>query len=354
MSQQRTVRQQARPIENRIAATRVALIGAGGMARHHLRLILQQPKRTRVVALCEPSVAAYDAAAAIFVEHGVEAPPQIANVDTLLERREELGLESAFIITPHVYHHDQAVACLEAGIDVLLEKPMVMNAAEARDLIRVRDRTGGLLVVAFNGSLSPAVRHAERMLRTGELGALLTISATVWQSWKQATTGTWRQEPAMSGGGYMFDTGAHMLNTVADLAGEDFTEVTARLDSRGTPVDILGVVMARLASGALVTLHGCGEGAPTLGSDVRVFCSKGVLRTGVWGEFLEVQRPGNDRLRRVRVARSLGAWDQFLRVRAGTIGNPSPPEVGLRMALLWDAIQESARQGGQVVCVERA
>ena len=51
------------------------------------------------------------------------------------------------------------------------------------------------------------------------------------------TTGTWRQDPALSGGGFLFDTGAHMLNTIADLAGEDFVAVAAWLDSNDRPVD---------------------------------------------------------------------------------------------------------------------
>ena len=79
--------------------------------------------------------------------------------------------------------------CMEAGVDVLLEKPMVMNAAEAEDLIATRDRTGRLLVVAFNGSLSPEIRKAAKILRSGELGDLLTISATVWQNWGPGNRG---------------------------------------------------------------------------------------------------------------------------------------------------------------------
>ena len=71
------------------------------------------------------------------------------------------------------YHHDQTKACLEAGLDVLLEKPMVMNAKEARSLIETRDRTGKLLVVAFPGSLSPQIRTAVSMLRSGSLGSIL-------------------------------------------------------------------------------------------------------------------------------------------------------------------------------------
>jgi predicted dehydrogenase len=190
------------------------------------------------------------------------------------------------------------------------------------------------------------------LLHSGSLGELLTIHATVWQGWKHATNNTWRQQPAISGGGYLFDTGAHLLNTVVDLAGQPVVEVSAYLDPRGTPVDIVGAVLGRLQSGAMITLNGCGDMFPTLGSDVRVFCTDGILRTGVWGERLQLQRPGQPSLRTVRVPKNTGPWDQFLRVRRGEIDNPCPPEVGLRMALLWDAIQSSARSNGASVTVQ--
>jgi predicted dehydrogenase len=73
------------------------------------------------------------------------------------------------------------------------------------------------------------------------------------------------------------------------------------------------------------------------------------LRTGVWGERLQVQRAGQDALRPVRTPPSLGQWQQFLKVRAGDIANPCPPEIGLRMARLWDAIRASAAEGGRPV-----
>jgi len=160
-------------------SVKLAMIGCGGMARHHLRTILQQRDTTEVAVLCEPSPTAL-------------AP----DLDKLLATYD---VDAAFIVTPHVYHHDQAKQCMEAGLDVLLEKPMVMNAEEARSLIDVRDRTGRLLAVAFNGSLSPEIREAVRLLRSGKLGQLLSISATIWQSWGQpgptTSGGLWRRWP---------------------------------------------------------------------------------------------------------------------------------------------------------------
>ena len=327
--------------------TRVGFIGAGIMARAHLREMLLR-EDTTVVAVCEPSPANYAQAIEMFDQHGLPAPPNEPDWRKFLATFGD-QLDAVMIITPHAFHFAQASACLEAGLDVLLEKPMVMTADEARDLIAIRDRTERLLVVAFQGSLSPQVREASRLLRSGELGPILNISATVWQDWATLTAGTWRQDPALSGGGFLFDTGAHMLNTVSDLAGEDFTEVAAWLEDDGRPVDIRAAVMGRLASGALVTMNACGSAIPSCHSDIRVFTSGAILRTGIWGETLEIQRSGATALRKVRSVAGIHVWEQFLNVRSGRIPNPSPPEVGLRMARLWDAIRESASRSGTVV-----
>ena len=161
---------------------RVALIGVGGMARHHIRQLLKMQANTQIAALCEPSEAMALEAAKIFVDAGLPPPPNQPDWQKLIA---EYGseLDAVFIITPHALHHDQTKACLEAGIDVLLEKPMVMTAAEAHDLIETRDRTGRLLVVAFQGSLSPQVRLASRLLRANEFGRILTISGIVFAGW---------------------------------------------------------------------------------------------------------------------------------------------------------------------------
>jgi predicted dehydrogenase len=326
----------------------LTLIGTGGMARHHTKGILKQLDTTQVTVVCEPSPAMYGAFAELYTAAGLTPPPNEPNLERLLERYKP---DAAFIITPHVYHFEQTKACLEAGLDVLLEKPMVMNAEEAQDLIEVRDRTGRLLTVAFPGSLSPYLRHAVTQLRANEYGQVISISATIWQDWDPITVNTWRQDPALSGGGFLFDTGAHMLNTVVELAGEPFVEVAAWLDNKGRPVETMGVVIGRLESGALVTLHACGHAIPSCASDIRVFCDTAIVRTGMWGEFLELQRAGENKLTPVTLPPSLGVWEQFLAVRDGKLPNPAPPEVGLRMARLYDAIKASgARHGAAVDC----
>jgi predicted dehydrogenase len=81
---------------------------------------------------------------------------------------------------------------LQAGLDVLLEKPMVVTADEAHRLIVLRDRTGKLMVIAFNGSLSAQVCTAGSLLHSGELGRILTINATVWEGWSTKYAGHWK------------------------------------------------------------------------------------------------------------------------------------------------------------------
>lgn len=326
--------------------TRTALIGAGGMARRHLPLMIETGADLRVI--CEPSSNNYEVTLELLAELGAPPPPNEPDLATVLARHAG-ALDAVFIVTPHNLHHDQAKMCMEAGLDVLLEKPMVMNASEAISLMETRDRTGKLLVVAFQGGLSPQIREAARLIQTGELGELLNVTGMVWQGWKEATAGTWRQIPEVAGGGFMFDSGAHMLNTLCTLVGEDFATVAAWTDNRGAPVDIDGVVMARLESGALVTINGCGDSIPGLDSEIFVALSGGVIRTGIYGERLLIRRAGDDDYVPADLPKMRGAWEQFTQVRAGEIENPCPPEVGLRMAKLWDAIVESASKDGQPV-----
>lgn len=334
---------------------RTLIIGTGSMARHHIKVMLQQQDTTEIVALCDPSQQQLEPAVELFQEKGMPAPATGPQVEPLLKEFQG-ELDAALIVTPHAFHLKQATACLESGLDVLLEKPMVMNAREARKLIKTTKQTRRLLVVAFPGSLSPQIRAAKEMLRNGGIGVIQSINGFVWQNWKTNTANTWRQMPKLSGGGFLFDTGAHLLNTTCDLVGEEFTQVAAWLDNRGAPVDIIGTVMAKTKSGVYVTMHGCGESFPTWASEIVVVGTGGLLRTGIWGERLEVQlgkaRGFAFKPRKVPVPASLGVWEQFLDVRAGNMENPCPPEVGLRMAKLWDAINESSQQGGKPVTLK--
>ena len=328
---------------------RTGIIGCGGISSFHVRNMFQN-KRTKIVALCDPFVDSIENLAKEFTENDRAVPPNEPDVQKFLETFE---LDAVLIATPHAMHHDHTAAALEAGLDVLLEKPMVVNTREALSLIKTRDRTGKTLVISFQGSLSPLIRMASDGIKRGLYGDLLSVSATVWQNWGPNTANTWRQEPALSGGGFIFDTGAHMLNTVADLVNQDFVEVAAWMDTHGRPVEILSVAIARLESGAFVTLHGCGETIPSCSSVIKVFCKDAILTTGAWGRSLQIQKSGDEEAEDIPFPPASTVWDTFLKVRDKKIENPSPPEVGLRMIRLYDAICLSAVEGGTIVKIHK-
>src|SRR5205814_9360080 len=99
-----------------------------------------------------------------------------------------------------------------------------------------------------------------------------------------------------------------------------------------------------------VSIGGWGE-VNGLGGDVKVYCQQATFQTDVWGAWVRMQLPGSRDFRKVTLPPSLGVWQQFRAVRAGKLANPSPPELGLRLAQLWDALTASAEQGGRPVRV---
>ena len=136
-------------------------LGCGGLARHRAQGILADFRNTSIPVVCEPSGEAFERMAALFEEAGRSVPVNVPDLAAMLEDHAD-QLDAAYVVTPHVLHFSQADVCLKAGLDVLVEKPMVMNAEEARALIETRDSTGRTLTVAFQGSLLPHVRKASR------------------------------------------------------------------------------------------------------------------------------------------------------------------------------------------------
>lgn len=320
-----------------MAKRSVIIVGTGGMARHHMNAMATMAN-TRICGLVEVAEDQRQLTRELFARHVRPCPPFYDTIAALLEAQG--AADAAFINTPHKFHLGNATDCLKAGMDVLLEKPMVIDAAEARRLIQVRDRSRRLLVVAFPGSLSPAVKKAKQMIAAGKLGNVTSVSAYVHQHWKAATVGKWRQDPEISGGGFLFDTGSHMVNTVVDLIDEDVVEVCALMDNCGTRVDINSTVSGRFRGGTMFGLAAAGDSIHCT-SMVTVMGDKGVLQTGIWGERLLFKPVAASDFAPVAYPKSRGVWEQFLKVRAGQQANPCPPEVGLRFARLMDMIRDS-------------
>lgn len=136
-------------------------------------------------------------------------------------------IDAVYVSTPHALHAEQALAVTGYGFDLLLEKPMVTTTAEAEALVDLYAGKNNHIVTAYQGALSPLILDTQKRATAGEFGRLLSVAATIWENWSDRYDGQWKQEPALSGGGFMFDTGAHMMNTVCLLVDADFESVSA-------------------------------------------------------------------------------------------------------------------------------
>ena len=324
---------------------KLLMVGCGGMGQAHLRNILKMKDLTEVVACVEPSEEMRKRTEKLFKENKLSSPLFFNNLEDFFSSN--IRTDSALIATPHNLHFPQAKLCLSKRIDVLLEKPMVMNEKEAIELMNIVKESKRLLVVAFPGSLSPAIQKTKKLIKEGTIGELIQINALVHQHWKEAQRGKWRQNPKVSGGGFLFDTGSHMINTVVDVLDDDIDTLFAIQDNRGAPVEICTNITARSKKGVLLNLTAAGD---SIGCESEVFVigTKGVIRTGVWGERLEMKKEGEREFKSVEYPSSLGVWEQFLKIKKREIENPCPGEVGLRFSIIMDMVKESAKMGNPI------
>ena len=325
---------------------RLGVIGAGLKAADYAQSWVRMPD-VEFMAAADVNAASRARLADICVRAARTPPREFDDYRTMLaECRDEL--DAVYVSTPHSMHGEQAIAVTETGLDLLLEKPMVTTVAEAKALIEARRLTDSLVVIAFNGALSPLVHDTRRRAEVGEFGDLVSVSATIWEGWSPKYTGQWKQNPVLSGGGFMFDTGAHMMNTVCLLVGSEFDRVSAYMNNRGKAIDIVCAVAARLSNGALVTFHAAGEGPPGCASHMMLFYSKAIIRIDAWGGWREISMDGGPFIR--EEAETIdNPMKTFMNVRSGNQENPSTVENGLRFARLWDAIKASAAREGESI-----
>lgn len=325
---------------------RLGVIGAGLKAAEYAQSWASMPE-IEFVALADTSETSRKRLIEVCTAARAPEPKAFADYRDLLTKcRDELDI--IYVSTPHASHAEQATAVAEAGLDLFLEKPMVTTVAEAETLIAAQKKSGVTIVTAFQGGLSPLVLDTRKRALSGEFGELIAISGMIWESWSSNYDGHWKQQPEISGGGFMFDTGAHMMNTVCLLANSDFDSVSAYMNNHGKKVDIATAVSARLKNGALATLTAAGEGPPGCASYITFFYSKAILRIDAWGGWREISVGRSSEPR--EEAEILGnPMKNFLAIRAGTMENSGSVEMGLRFARLWDAIKESAAADGTPV-----
>jgi predicted dehydrogenase len=330
---------------------RLGIIGAGLKAAEYARGWTAMPD-VQIAALAEIDPASRQRLSDICAAAGRPRPAEYATDAAMLQAAAG-RLDAVYVATPHVFHAGNALAVVEAGLDLLLEKPMVTTVAEALALVEAEQRSARTIVIAYQGALSPLVHDTAMRARHGEFGDLVSVSAAIWEGWAKSYAGHWKQKASISGGGFMFDTGAHMMNTVCLLADAEFERLCAFTNRRGLEVDLVSAVAARLSNGALVTFNAAGDGPPGCASNITLFYTKALVRIDAWGGWREIAVGGGATSREVGEIVDT-PMHTFKAVREGRMPNPSTVRNGVRFARLWDAIKESAAGDGKPIAIGAA
>ena len=149
-----------------------------------------------------------------------------------------------------------ALAAVEAGKHVLVEKPAARTAAELQPVMAAARRTGTLVRVGFNHRYHPALSKARELVTTGAVGPLMLVRGRYGHGGRLGYEREWRARPEISGGGELIDQGVHLIDLARWFLG-DFTDVRgfAATYFWNMPVDDNAFLLLRTGDGRAATLH---------------------------------------------------------------------------------------------------
>jgi len=238
---------------------------------------------------------------------------------------------------------------IDAGCHVLIEKPMVIRTADAKTLIGHAEANKRVLSIAFPGPFTCEFQYIRNLIASGQLGEVYLINGVCSQPWLKSVGGTWRTTLELSGGGNLYDSGAHMFNAMLYLTGLSVSEVFAFTDNKGQEVDIISALALRFTKGALGSAVVSGD-APVFEQGIYIHGSKGSAKASIYGGSMEVWI-GAEKVKYPQVPPPISLQQNFIDCIRGRATTPSPAVLGLRQARLMDAIYESARTGKAVSVV---
>ena len=300
---------------------RVGMVGGGRNAFigavHRLAMRLDDQISLVAGALSsDPANAAASAA-----EIGIAADRSYADFRQMAEAEGKRpdGIEAVVIVTPNHLHAPVATAFLEAGIDVICDKPLSATLPEAEALVALADRLNRKLLVTLNNTGYAMVRQAREMVAAGELGNLVAVHASYIQDWltlpidadgnKQAE---WRTDPARAGeSAVLADIGVHAFNLASFISGRTAIEVAADLFTAvpGRRLDDNAHVLVRWTGGARGTII-ASQTSPGHYNDlsVRIYGDKAGLEWhGARPEELRFSRYGEESRTIIRGGHGAGA-----------------------------------------------
>jgi predicted dehydrogenase len=176
------------------------------------------------------------------------------------EAEREDGVDAVAIVTPTDSHYKIAKKLLEAGLNVICDKPLCLSVVEARELQALSEKGELILCLTHNYSGYAMVRHAARMVRNGELGEVKMVQAEHASGWaaklleKQGhTQAAWRMDPALLGdASVLYDLGTHAHQLARFITGLEVSEVAAELSKvvAGRAINDNANLLLRFTNGA--------------------------------------------------------------------------------------------------------
>ncbi len=188
---------------------RVGVIGAGGIARvAHIPNYLKCGDKVEIVAVAD------------VVQKTAEKLAQDFNIPYVFSNYKEMfkqvALDAVSVCVPNKFHHEATITALQAGCNVLCEKPPAMTVAEAEEMSFEAGKAGNILTYGFHFRHSPHVETLKRFIDAGELGDIYATRVTAMRKRGIPGWGVFTNKE-LQGGGPLIDIGVHMLDTALYL-----------------------------------------------------------------------------------------------------------------------------------------
>ncbi len=307
------------------------------MTRAHIPQMLEI-EGVEIVGLADPSTDQ--------IQRTKKTDPKLEFVPAFSEHREMLAAvrpAAVLIGSPHAMHLGQTLDAFAAGAHVLVEKPLGNTVSECRQIIAARDASGLAGAIAYQRHGHLLFQEIKSLIARGTYGQLLMMNSHLSQQWLKLTKGTWRQNPALSGGGQLHDSGSHMVDILLWMTGLEAKTVSAFIDTRGAQVDINSVVNIVFDNGALGSLTVIGD-AP-MWQERHSFWFEGAAVQIVDGRLTVTENSGK-KLSMEFPDGGTGPIANFVEALRGTAQIAAPFECGLKAMNLTEAAWRSAAQNG--------
>ena len=248
---------------------RVGLIGCGKVGRIHAAALRSIPE-AEFVAACDVSRERAEEYAAKF---GVRP---FTDVRSMLR---DAGIEAVVIGTPHPLHADPAVIAAEAGVHVLVEKPMAATVADCDAMLAAARRTGIILSVISQRRFFEPVQRMKAAIDAGKLGRP-ALGLFVMYSWREPgyyTSDPWRGKWDSEGGGVLVNQSPHQLDLLLWFLGPvaEVCGYWANVNHPTVEVDDTAVASVRFQNGALASIITSVSQKPGIYTKVHIHGSNG-------------------------------------------------------------------------------